>query len=763
LLLYAALSALALALRAPALLGATLGREEAGYALDAWRLLTGGAPPGEYYRAAPGFVQLLDWSMLTLGASGFSARLPATLSGVAAVLLCAPLGRALGRRGAALAALLLAVSPLWVGLGGLAAPDATAVALCLLGAGLAVSRHLWPWSLAGAAGVAGALVGFGATGAWLSAGLLLLLVVLPGRPWRPARALAAVGAWSFAAAAAITALFTRPPATWPAAGPGSAPHVGTVLWNQAGPLVVFALGVAFALASWLGRRGREFGWRGALLGFGALAGVVAAALPLGSARPSPAAPALALTLAGAALLGRAPGRLAAALAVALALGLSALPVLAGAPTPVVSAPGGPSQVAPEPPELGRALDRVQRVSLELYRMNRSLVEPRGGRGLHVAVAPSLASWGLWSLRELQNVEVEGRQPEASAEVRVLPAAVRPGAGFVAERLGNGPAGVTLMWRESTWRQISPTAGSDAPPTKTRYGLLDSAPPGAAPGQLNGPADLAQDPGGNFYVVDQGNGRVNKYGPDGAFVLSWGELGEDEGEFKLESPTLGASGIVATREHVWVADTWNHRVQQFRPNGAFVRAWGVFVDTGGDPGDGRRNPAGFYGPRGIALGPDGLLYITDTGNKRVVVYTQEGAYVRQWGSGGDGRAQLDEPVGVAVDRRGAVYVADARNDRVQVFDPRGRLLRSWRVDTWEDADRLEPYLDLDEAGNVYLTDPVARSVVVYSPRGVRLGELRPRGADSLLGPTGLEVTADGRVYVVDSPLSRVLDLGSRARN
>jgi DNA-binding beta-propeller fold protein YncE len=134
-------------------------------------------------------------------------------------------------------------------------------------------------------------------------------------------------------------------------------------------------------------------------------------------------------------------------------------------------------------------------------------------------------------------------------------------------------------------------------------------------------------------------------------------------------------------------------------------------------------------------------------------------VRQWGETGNGPSQLDEPIGITVDRRGTVYVADTRNARVQVYDARGQHLRSWGVTTWEDEGRLEPYLDTDRAGDVYITDPITKSLQKYTPSGILLAETDGNAESSLLEPLGVAVSPrDSRVFVADAALGNVLNLG-----
>ena len=66
--------------------------------------------------------------------------------------------------------------------------------------------------------------------------------------------------------------------------------------------------------------------------------------------------------------------------------------------------------------------------------------------------------------------------------------------------------------------------------------------------------------------------------------------------------------------VYVADTWNHRIQKFDARGTYITAWGQFIDVGGQSAPDK--PFAFYGPRALAVDTEGNVWVVDTGNKRV---------------------------------------------------------------------------------------------------------------------------------------------------
>ncbi len=99
--------------------------------------------------------------------------------------------------------------------------------------------------------------------------------------------------------------------------------------------------------------------------------------------------------------------------------------------------------------------------------------------------------------------------------------------------------------------------------------------------------------------------------------------------------------------IYVADTWNGRIQVFDAEGAFLRKWGAFASTNGELGD----PLALFGPRGLAIDLDGNLLVADTGNKRIVRFSPIGEALGQIGGGGVIAGRFEEPTDVDVDPTG----------------------------------------------------------------------------------------------------------------
>ena len=269
------------------------------------------------------------------------------------------------------------------------------------------------------------------------------------------------------------------------------------------------------------------------------------------------------------------------------------------------------------------------------------------------------------------------------------------------------------------------------------------------GGLSAPRGVAVAPDGSVYVADTGNSRIVKFDSTGNVLVTWGSKTPDGQTPPAPGTFVEPWGLaVDAQGNVFVADTWNHRVQKFDSNGKFLLEWGSAGQAGAGPDK-------FWGPRGIAVSADGRVYVTDTGNKRIVAFDLNGKSLFEFST--EGEARMDEPVGIAPGPGGNVYVADTWNLRVAVFSAKGRFLTSWPVQDWA-SDSLDnkPYLAVDAQGRVYVTDPERYRVIVFSSAGEPLAAFGRYGPeDDAFGlPIGIAVEPDGSVWVVDAGNNRL---------
>ena len=274
--------------------------------------------------------------------------------------------------------------------------------------------------------------------------------------------------------------------------------------------------------------------------------------------------------------------------------------------------------------------------------------------------------------------------------------------------------------------------------------------GTAEGALSSPRNITIGPDGLAYVADAGNHRIQVFDADGRFLRGWGSFGAEPGQFN--EPW----GLAVDESYVYVADTWNHRVQKFTLEGELVGSYGM---SGAPPAD---DPAGglglFFGPRAVALIGDDQLLATDTGNHRLQLMDREGNFISQVGGFGNQPGQFNEPVGLAVAPDGSIYVADTWNGRIQRLSADLVAAGEWRVEAWfGQSINNKPYLAVDDAGRVYMTDPEGYRVLIFSPSGAYLNRFGQFGTDlnSLGLPNGLAFDAGGNLWLADAGNHRVL--------
>jgi DNA-binding beta-propeller fold protein YncE len=212
-------------------------------------------------------------------------------------------------------------------------------------------------------------------------------------------------------------------------------------------------------------------------------------------------------------------------------------------------------------------------------------------------------------------------------------------------------------------------------------------------------------------------------------------------------------------NLYVADTWNNRVAVFALDGTFLRTWGhegvPGTDTSGDA---------MWGPRDVKIGPDGNVYVADTGGKRIRVYAPDGTFLRDIGRGGSGIGEVSEPVGLAFNPiSGELYVAESWNKRIQVFDLSGASLRTFTVNMWFSNNQSynRPYLAVSPDGTlIYVTDMDDKHrVVAYNLSGQPViafnqPDKLDTGVLGVRSPAGMAFDAAGRLYVVDADQAKV---------
>ena len=206
------------------------------------------------------------------------------------------------------------------------------------------------------------------------------------------------------------------------------------------------------------------------------------------------------------------------------------------------------------------------------------------------------------------------------------------------------------------------------------------------------------------------------------------------------------GIAVDKDgNVWVTDGQGrdgkgHQVFKFSPDGKVLMTLG----KAGVAGDG---PDTFNQPDDVAIAPNGDIFVSDghtpaMGNARVMKFTKDGKFIKQWGKHGSGPGEFEVPHALAFDSRGRLFVGDRANNRIQIFDQDGNF-----IDQWKQFSRPSGvYIDNHDV--IYVTDSEStdKPGYGYNPgwrRGIRVGSAKD-GSVAAFIPDPLSPTADGKL-------------------
>jgi sugar lactone lactonase YvrE len=228
--------------------------------------------------------------------------------------------------------------------------------------------------------------------------------------------------------------------------------------------------------------------------------------------------------------------------------------------------------------------------------------------------------------------------------------------------------------------------------------------------------------------------VYKFDANGNVVKSFGQG-------MIQSP----HGIHVDREgNVWVTDcsctggggrggpppdrTKGHQVIKFSPEGQVLLTLGR---AGGAKGQ-----EYFWQPNDVLTAPNGDIFVaeghssSDTANARILKFSKDGKFIKEWGKKGTGPGEMDQPHALAMDSRGRIFVGDRSNNRIQIFDQDGKLL-----DTWYQFSRPSGiYIDRNDV--IYVADSESGSIGngrsrTDWKRGIRIGSAKDGSVTALI--------------------------------
>ena len=267
--------------------------------------------------------------------------------------------------------------------------------------------------------------------------------------------------------------------------------------------------------------------------------------------------------------------------------------------------------------------------------------------------------------------------------------------------------------------------------------------------LSDPHGVGVDKNGNIYVGDSGNKRIVVYAPDGKILRTIGsgpppesEQNPGPGQFRdVRDIAVAPDGIVHA------LDAATARVQSFDASGKLLRAIDARI-------------LGMYGPNGIALAPDGSLYVADTGQNRVlkIAPTDDGLPLQLLLFPNPTNAQpppdtFEQPLDVLVrpqDNNGlqTILVVDLKKRLVELSAD-GSTVRQWMVPVGAVSGGSKLALSSD-GRRIYISDPDLKRLTLFDTGQARITFYgRPGAGDGQFeGPSGIAVGPDDKIYVLD---------------
>jgi DNA-binding beta-propeller fold protein YncE len=172
------------------------------------------------------------------------------------------------------------------------------------------------------------------------------------------------------------------------------------------------------------------------------------------------------------------------------------------------------------------------------------------------------------------------------------------------------------------------------------------------------------------------------------------------------------------------------------------------------------------PRNVAVSPQGLIFVADSGNHRVQVFDQDGNFTQGWGAFGSEPGNFNEPWGIAADED-FVYVADTWNHRIQKFSHDGELVDIFGQSGSPTDGQIGEGLFfgpravvIRDDGNIVVTDTGNHRLQLFNSDGQFIQAFGSQGTlpGQFYEPVGLGVGDDGSIFVADTWNGRIQNFG-----
>jgi RHS repeat-associated protein len=265
--------------------------------------------------------------------------------------------------------------------------------------------------------------------------------------------------------------------------------------------------------------------------------------------------------------------------------------------------------------------------------------------------------------------------------------------------------------------------------------------GTGSGEFVEPQGIAVTASGEEYVLDTGNHRVEEFNTKGELVRTFGtEMLKEPHGISLDS-----------EGNVWVANTGNNEIDEYSSTGGYkahiTRADVIQRET-------------LETPQDVEVNPEGHVWVVYKDSVNEFVYikvAKEYSHERSFGEKGSGETQMTEPQGIAIGAEGNLYISDTGNDRIDEYSSAGKHIRNFGKEGTANGQLKEPHqISTDSAGHVWIADSGNNRIEEFGSTGTFLSVFGKEGSTEgkLKAPKGVAIDSEGNEWVADTANSNV---------